>query len=178
MISWIPKVFVGCRNSVILGMLMTHDITWMAKILMGIVWLWSLLEGALVVQEVLVCILDAAHLQELDAATTVAMMATGPGIAKQVIGGINAIVVDNVGTLSGTVGTAPSWTAGRFKLCIFSKCGPEDLVIPIYLETVSLVTYLLLFAVHLGHGPDPQGDMAGAEGAFLAAGVWATVVRQ
>jgi hypothetical protein len=60
-----------------------------------------------VAQEVLVCILDVAHLQELDAATTVAMMVTGPGIAKQVIGGINAIVVDNVGTLSGTVGTAP-----------------------------------------------------------------------
>jgi len=54
---------------------------------------------------------------------------------------------------------------------MLSKCGPEDLVIPIYLETVSLVTYLLLFAVHLGHSLDPQGDMAGAEGAFLAAGV-------
>jgi hypothetical protein len=61
-----------------------------------------------VVQEVLVCILDAARLQELDAATTVAMMATGLEIAKQVIGGISATAVDSGGILNATAVTARS----------------------------------------------------------------------
>jgi len=67
-----------------------------------------LLGGALEVQEVPVNTLEEALLQELGAATTVAMMATGLEIAKQVIGGISATAVDSGGILNATAVTAHS----------------------------------------------------------------------
>ncbi len=52
--------------------------------------------------------LEEALLQELGAATTVAMMATGLEIAKRVIGGISATAVDSGGILNATAVIARS----------------------------------------------------------------------
>jgi hypothetical protein len=116
--------------------------------------------------------LEEALLQELGAATTVAMMATGLEIAKQVIGGISATAVDSGGILNATAVTAHSWIAGSFQTVV--------LIILIFEErTVCLggghsSNYLLLLAVDHVPGPEPQGAMAKAAEACLAAGVWAT----
>lgn len=70
-------------NLAILEMLMMQDITWMVVMLMGVVLLWNLQKGFPVVPG---NIWVEVHLLELDAALTVALMATGLEIAKLVIG--------------------------------------------------------------------------------------------
>lgn len=70
-------------NLAIIEMLMTLDITWMVVTLMGVVLLWNLLKGFLVVPG---NIWVEDQLLDLDAALTAALMATGLEIAKLGIG--------------------------------------------------------------------------------------------
>lgn len=76
-------------NLEILEMLMMQDTIWMVVILMEVVLLWNLQKGFLgvpVIQGILGNIWVEVHLLDLDAALTVALMATGLEIAKLGIG--------------------------------------------------------------------------------------------
>lgn len=76
-------------NLEILEMLMMQDTIWMVVILMEVVLLWNLQKGFLgvpVILGILGNIWVEVHLLDLDAALTVALMATGLEIAKLGIG--------------------------------------------------------------------------------------------
>lgn len=76
-------------NLEILEMLMMQDTIWMVAILMEVVLLWNLQKGFLgvpVILGILGNIWVEVHLLDLDAALTVALMATGLEIAKLGIG--------------------------------------------------------------------------------------------
>lgn len=82
-------------NLAIIEMLMTLDITWMVVTLMGVVLLWNLLKGFLVVPG---NIWVEDQLLDLDAALTAGLMATGLEIAKLGIGRTNVTAVGREAT--------------------------------------------------------------------------------